>query len=739
MFSRLFRLLRRLRRSAGLGLAALATTMGVAFLYSVENKNGTRDTPLNKSESIFRNLLTQVGWKSPVRKDIVFLGYDEASMNLEGLWPDEIEASPALKAIASTQGAWPWPRSVQAALLDRLAGAGAKVVVFDIVFQGPAKDDETFRAALERWRDRVVLGANLIRRENATYAPGAGGLQLTLPSSTLLPESRMPDNRVGLVNYQPGVDGLIRAVTFTNTHGDLARDPTVPVFRSLVAQTLHQAGYGDLIPRVGVGQALPFRYGGVNDRPWYRLLRDLRRGTYQPATGYMARPVYEVLVDTFWNNNFHGGEDIKGKFVLIGPTATVLHDFHETPLGQLPGPALHVHALSAVLNRDFLRFTDDTENLLLIAAAGLLAWLVGWWVRPPVPRTLLLLGLGGAYLALVFWLYNHAGLQLLAVAPLLSLYTGGFGGVLGEYVIERAEKARVRGVLDRLVSKDIVRELLSDRERYASLMRGQRRSVTVLFSDVRGFTTLSEAAADPAMFIAQLNEYLGEMVDIVFRHRGTLDKFIGDAVMAVWGSMHTEGVEADARAGVAAAVEMRERLASLNAKWEAAGKLRFDFGIGLNYGEVIVGGLGSEKSKMEITVMGDAVNLASRMEGLTKDYGLDLLIGESVARLVSDAFRLRTVDLVRVKGKKKPAEVMAVLGPLSDVPSEAQEYLLADYEDAILLYRRQDFAAAARLLEGCLQTDPNDRLAGLYLERCRALLAEAPGADWDGVRQMTTK
>ena len=284
-----------------------------------------------------------------------------------------------------------------------------------------------------------------------------------------------------------------------------------------------------------------------------------------------------------------------------------------------------------------------------------------------------------------------------------------------------------------------MRELLADPARYRSLTRGERRCVTILFSDVRGFTTLTEAAEDPAAFIAQLNEYLGEMVDVVFKYRGTLDKFIGDAVMAVWGSMHTEGSEADACAAVAAALEMRVRLDALNTRWLKEGKLPINIGIGVNYGEVIVGGLGSENSKMEITVMGDAVNLASRLEGLTKDYGLDLLVGENVAKRISETYRLRTVDLVRVKGKKKPAEVMTVLGPLTEMPTEAQELLLADYEDAILLYRKQEFAAAARLLEECARVNPSDYLTAFYLERCQGLLAEAPGADWDGVRLMKTK
>ena len=416
-----------------------------------------------------------------------------------------------------------------------------------------------------------------------------------------------------------------------------------------------------------------------------------------------------------------------------------MHDFHETPMSTMPGPTLHLNALGAALARDYLHSAPLWIDLLLIALAGALSWGISVLVRPPLPRQGVI-ALGAlAYFLLVIWLYNSHGVLMAVFTPTLCFFVGGIGGLVGEFVAERAEKAHVRGVLDRLVSKDIVRELLEDRDSYRSLVKGTRRPVTVFFSDVRDFTTLSEAAEDPQAFIAQLNEYLGEMVDIVFKYRGTVDKFIGDAVMAVWGSMHTEGPEKDAVLAVEAALEMRERLAQLNKKWTVEGKQTLAFGMGLNAGEVIVGGLGNENNKMEITVMGDAVNLASRLEGLTKTYKLELIIGETVARLVSGKFRLRTVDLVRVKGKKKPAEIMTVEWRLSEQGSEAREEFLAGYEDALLLYRRREFAGAKRCLEKCLETVPNDYLVSYYLHLCDDYLAAAPAEDWDGVRLMTSK
>lgn len=722
MFAAIFRRLRRLRRPAGLGLAAALPTLLLAALFWYEVV-GYAYTPahrpwellLRRGEMTAGNLLRAHGRGTPLRPDVVFLGIDDASLKLDGLWPEEIAASRALQLMSAGKGDLNWSREVEALLLERLVSAGARLVIFDMVFPNPSQGDDAFRSALDRFRGHVVIGAKFVQ------TPGDESWQP--PASTLIADAT-GDPRVGYVNYRPDFDGAIRLVPFASTqmaYNGRASQGKEPVYASLVAAALRQLGQGDKIP--ADGQSRLFRY------------TDLRHHVEYPP-----RPLWEIFSDATWQQNYQGGRFFRDKIVIVGATAPILHDIQPTPYGEIDGPELQLQALTAALQQDYLRLTSIWTDFALILAAGALSWALGLAVRPPVTRLLLLGAASAAYCAVLQLLYNRTGLMPLAFAPLLAFNGSGLTGLIGEYTVERAEKARVRGVLDRLVSKDIVRELLSDRERYAQLVRGQRRCVTVLFSDIRGFTTLSEGAADPAAFIAQLNEYLCEMVEVVFEHRGTLDKFIGDAVMAIWGSIHTEGAETDARLAVAAALEMRTRLAALNARWAAEGKLTLAIGIGLNYGEVIVGGLGSEKSKMEITVMGDAVNTASRLEGLTKEYGLDLLIGEGVAQRTSEAFRLRSVDLVRVKGKKKPTEVMTVLGPLDEVPSAAREELLANYEDAILHYRRRDFAAAERLFEQCVATEPGDKLAALYVTRCRDLLAEGASAeDADVIRTMTSK
>ena len=726
MFLSVLRWLRgRVRRPVGLALAAVLPTLLIGWLFRYET---TARLPwehlLLRGEATTGNLLRKHGRPADLRPDLVFLGVDEATMKLDGLWPDEIEGSRALTLISQSKGDWYWSREVHALALDRLVAAGARLVIFDMVFPNPFAGDDAFRAALDRHRGRVVVGAQFTHRQvvvgNQTV--GAARYDWQNPAATLI-EHPADDPRVGYVTYEPDVDGAVRTLRFRATvssFNGVVPQPGEPTYHATAASALRQLGRDELVPP-GLGPRC-FRY------------TDLAHGV-----NYLAHPLWEIFSDALWKQNYRDGAFFKDKIVIVGAAAPILHDVQPTPFGEIPGPTLQLQALGAALNGDYLTFTDRRTNHLLILGAGLLAWIVGVNVRPPLWRLGTFAVVGAAFTGVLQWLYNHDGLMPLAFTPLLAFNVGGLGGLIGEYAVERAEKARVRGVLDRLVSKDIVRELLGDRARYEQIVRGQRRPVTVLFSDVRGFTTLSEKAEDPAAFIAQLNEYLGEMVDVVFKHRGTLDKFIGDAVMAVWGSMHTDGEGADACQAVAAALEMRARLAALNARWSAAGRMQLSVGIGVNHGEVIVGGLGSEKSKMEITVMGDAVNTASRLEGLTKDYSLDLLIGESVAVRVSESYRLRTVDRVQVKGKTRPTEVMAVVGPLAEAVTLEREESFADYEDAILRYRRRDFAGAAELLENCLRAEPHDGLAELYLNRCREWLIKAPAEGWDAVRLMTTK
>jgi adenylate cyclase len=349
---------------------------------------------------------------------------------------------------------------------------------------------------------------------------------------------------------------------------------------------------------------------------------------------------------------------------------------------------------------------------------------------------LLLLALVAAgYIQFAHLLADTGRLPIL-IGPLLTLAASGLIWSAWVQVLDRLERERTRRTLERYVSKDVVGALLDNPQGYYNALGGVRKPVTVLFSDVRGFTTLTEIA-DPHALVEQLNEYYGEMVAIVFANQGTLDKFIGDAVMAHWGSITSEGPEVDAARAVTAALQMHQALIGLNASWKQRGIREWKIGIGINSGEPITGNIGAAGSaeKFDFTVIGDAVNLASRLESATKEYDLDLCIGEETAELVHDQFILRSVDLLIVKGKTQPVEIFTVLGQ-HGAPEPAW---LARHEEAMRLYRAGDFSAAEKAWREVLAQAPGDGLTEVLLERCLQLQAQPPAAPWTGVYEMKSK
>ncbi len=276
--------------------------------------------------------------------------------------------------------------------------------------------------------------------------------------------------------------------------------------------------------------------------------------------------------------------------------------------------------------------------------------------------------------------------------------------------------------------------MLDNPESFLNTAGGMRKPITLLFSDIRGFTTMAESA-DPARLVTQLNEYLTEMVRIVFANRGTLDKFIGDAVMAHWGGIVSRGAGPDACRAVATALDMLQALPKLNAGWKERGFPELRIGLGVNHGEAICAYVGSDE-KHEFTAIGDAVNLASRLEGATKIFRQDLLIGEKAAPLVADHYVLRPVDLIQVQGRSKPIEVFAVLGDRSEMKEPAW---LATYVEGVRLFRRRAFDEARAKFTEVLSANPGDWLAQEYLRRCDEFQASPPEENWDGSYEMLSK
>jgi adenylate cyclase len=424
-----------------------------------------------------------------------------------------------------------------------------------------------------------------------------------------------------------------------------------------------------------------------------------------------------------------------GKIVLVGASATGIGDLRSTPFGGInyPGVEIHANVIDTILNRHFLlRGANQVAlDLLLIFLVGVP---LGLWLALAQPRSMLF----GLLLLVPFgfgvWFAFLHGWWLNFIVPAGTLVANvGFVAVY-RALVEEKEKRRVRGEFQQYLSPEVIRRLLENPD----LVKPRKTEITVMFSDVRGFTSISEKL-DAQELVALLNEYLTGMTQIVVRTDGTLDKYIGDAVMAFWGAPIEDPHHATKSCH--AALEMIARLKEMQKKWKSEGKPVLDIGVGLCTGVASVGKMGSEL-RYGYTAMGDTVNLSSRIEGLNKEYTTHILLSDTTYAAVEDPlFVFRELDLIRVKGKLQPVtlyELVAARGtPEGDAPD--LEVRLEFFAQGRACYRERRWQDAQIVFEKLLERWPEDGPAGMYLNRCKEYLVAGPVENWDGVYVMTHK
>ena len=697
---------------------AALTCLGAAVLVVMLYFSPIAGTVLLRLERIAGDALLKHGHLVPPREDIVFLGIDETSLSLSGVDEEEIAANPVLGKMKQN---FPWSREVHAEAIKKVLDAGARVVILDLVFSGATLDadgDAALAFALEDYRDRVVIASSFSSYNGVTtYNP---------PHEDILTPDGPDDRRVGYASFWPDVvDGVVREAQPRVKLGELngKTDPRgEPIYHSLAAAAIRQIGEEHRLPP-------------GTDPVFLRFCRPM--GFDQPGGDpvhpYRMRPIYEIFVPALWQANYGGGAFFKDKIVLIGPAASFFQDFKSTPLGEMLGPQLQLTALTCLLDPEGTLPGYGTAKLLgLIAAAAVFSWLITCRQR----KSLVVLGslLAGmaAYVLLVVVSFEHSRILPL-VSVLLVQGIGGGGVLLKDFIESTRERRRLQGMLSRMVSRNVAEAIIENRDSFYAALGGVRRPVTILFSDVRGFTSMTEDS-DPAALVQQLNEYLERMVDAVFVENGTLDKFIGDAVMAVWGNLGSRPPAEEARAAVRSALAMLDALAVLNEGWKKRGLEPFAIGIGIHHGDAIVGNIGSDE-KMEPTVIGDTVNLASRLEGLTKTYGCALLLSGETAALTGDTVPLRPLDRVRVKGKRLPVDLFTALDTAA---LRAWPEMEGPWNAILGWYREGAFAEAATALDAFLARWPDDGPASVLRERCREFAARPP-AGWDGIFKLESK
>ncbi len=657
--------------------------------------------------------------------NIKLIGLGTTSFQLDSLSAEEIAASPTLQKM---QQPWPWDRSVYAAVLEKLMDAGAKVVMFDFVFASETEGDEIFAKALEKYQDRVVIGAMFADEEGAVGQTK----KLTPPNSRLLlPGS---ESIMGLVTIWPDADGVIRRARYrTSIERETVEMSGIdPRNVNYFKKEIRAGNIPDNLTHITARAAEKFKGKIFTPPPDTKTFINFQG----PAGTYRAWPLENMFVDSLWKEKpFKGGLAVSNKIVIVGPMAEIFHDSHVTPFGETPGPEIQAQMLAALLRGEWLTETSTQTNFWLAVGAVTLALLICFGIPQASLKALLLVGATVAFLVACQLTFTNANLVVLMMPPLFCLVTTGAFGIIFEYSMEQLERRRYRNVLDRYVSKNVAKTILNDRRSFVEALKGRKQPVTVLFSDIRGFTSMTESA-DADKLVTQLNEYFSDMVGSVLKNNGTLQKFIGDAIMAVWGDTISAGIKTDAHRAVTTALQMRAALAKLNTDWKGkSDRTKLSIGVGVNHGEVIVGNIGHPQ-RMEFTVLGDGVNLAARLESATKQFHTDILIGEQVEKLTRDHFVYRNVGAVAFKGKTHPAETFELISDRSQPPPA----WLAVYHEGVKLYRARKFSDATLKFEDArYQIGVEDYLCEMYLSRCAAYAISPPPENWDGSFTLSDK
>jgi adenylate cyclase len=403
------------------------------------------------------------------------------------------------------------------------------------------------------------------------------------------------------------------------------------------------------------------------------------------------------------------------------------------------GVEIHANILDNLLHsaepsRTFLirGFREEIVDIALIIFFGLGLGLWFGHSHRPLFSTITAVVALAAFLAFVYYGFAHWGRWYSFVVPAATL-VASYASITSFRVIhEEREKRKIRKTFSQYLSPGVIGLIEKDPQKYIR-PGGEVKDLTVMFSDIRDFTSLSEGLT-PDELVHLLNQYLSAMTDILFANLGTLDKYIGDAIMAFWGSPYPQ--QDHARSACRCALEMVKGLDKLNREWESEGRRPIAIGIGLNTGPVNVGNMGSDK-RLAWTVMGDNVNLASRLEGMTKQYRSRVIISEGTYNQVSDQFVAREVDRIRVKGKKQPVVIYELLAPLAE--REAYADLLTKFNQALTTYRSQNWPEAAEQFSDLLTKYPNDGPTQVLLQRCQEFIEESPASNWDGVYVMKSK
>ncbi len=731
-----------------LGLAIMLVFVGhVAEIYNIGL--------ISRLDNIFYDTRLALTMPGGVDPRVVILDIDERSLDKAAL------------------GRWPWRRDKLAALLTKLFDKyGVIIIGFDVVFaepdessglpvleqlaKGKLSDVGPFKSALKELRPEldydgifartlkgrpVVLGYYFNSEENAVRSGAIP--EPVLPNGAFkgrdiritswrgyggnLPEFQAAAASAGHFNPLIDPDGVSRRVPMlAEYHGAYYEALSLAIVRVLAGSPKVEPGFA----------SEDFSSKSYSGLEWLKagpviIPVDDTVSAFIPYRGKRGSFKYISLADVYFDRV--PKEELEGKIALIGTSAPGLLDLRSTPVGSVyPGVEIHANMITAMLDNDFKQkpaYMLGTEVILLLIGGITLSLLVP--LLSPLKATLVSLIATLLIAGLDVLVWTKGGLILPLASSMLMIAALFAFNMSWGYFVESRSKRQFTELFGQYVPPELVDKMAENPTKYS--MEGKSEELTVLFSDIVGFTSISESLSpkDLSQFI---NDYLTAMSLVIRGNRGTLDKYIGDAIMAFWGAPVADAEHA--RQAVVSAMAMQSELDKLREQMRARGWPDIRIGVGVNTGQMSVGDMGS-KLRKAYTVMGDAVNLSSRLEGLTRVYGVGILVGPNTRHAVKDIL-FRDIDLVRVKGKDEPVDIFEPLGIDGQVEQKVIDEV-AMWHRALKAYRAQNWDEAEAELSKAQQMSPQCKLYQLYAERIRQCRIEPPGANWDGVTTYKTK
>jgi adenylate cyclase len=660
----------------------------------------------------------------------------------------------SLQAMDPIAGRWPWPRSVFADVIDFLAKGNPKAIIFDTLFsESETEEQANFSDArlIEATRNAgnvhhamLFMTDNGIAPEAAFPLPagisrfGATSINAASVQQPSLKLSHQNESRPVYNNFLAPIDGLYQAAAGlgvvtekSDADGVLRRMAPFFKYQDQYFRALSTAPLYMTDSKSEMQRSIPLTAQGdllVNQYPFesYSMSAVLAAKAQMDAGDVQNLPL--------------SPEEFNNSYIFIGTSALGMHDLKTTPLMKnTPGVLMHASVLGNFLKNDFLAPPNDIVTYISIVLATLFTTFLVLTSKRPLTQFAMPLLIAAAYTGIAVWQFQYNQVMVM-VTPSLGIILAWALCYTFLLFTEEKQKDKIRKMFEQYVSPTALNAMMGDFENYAKAGNGSKETITVLFSNIHGFTALSENLP-PEQVLEILNFYFSKMTEAVHNHSGTINKFTGDAITAVWGAP----IKSDTHAidAVNAAKEMMEKLKEVNAWLDEKNLPSLKIGIGVNTGDAILGKVGSEQ-KADYTVIGDTVNLASRLEGVSKQYDCEIIVSESNKKALNDRIPCHVVDMIKVKGKEQAIKIYSPILAESESEPETQAALTKTYELHCLselsheafshyLNKRWDLAISA------YQKIPNENLRNKFINRCEQFREAPPPQDWDGATTLAAK